>query len=447
MRILTESMLQDCGVSGADTVLIGLSGGADSVALTHALCRLRAEGALAAIYAAHLHHGIRGGAADADEAFCRAFCRGLDVPLSVERADVPAYAAAEGQSLELAARTLRYAFLRRAAKAAGADCIMTAHHRDDQAETLLLHLLRGCGTSGLAAMRPRNGDLARPLLGVSRASIEAYLAENGLTHCVDQTNASTDQTRNRIRHELMPLLASFNPNAAQALAQTARLAAHDDAFLERLAQEALASASQGDGYDRAMLAGQAPPVLSRAVRRLLLQHSGGVTGADIRRVCALLAAQTGTCIELRGGRGAWVDGVCVYVGVYPEKRAYAVAFAGKGETRLPGGGRLIALEAEAFCRPAGGREAYLDADKLPEDLVVRTRRDGDRFFPFGAPGERKLSDYLTDKKIPRHLRDMPLLASGREVYWVGGYGISQKAAITFETRRILHMIYEEETEQ
>ncbi len=446
MRILTESMLHNCGVSGADTVLIGLSGGADSVALTHALRRLCEEGALAAVYAAHLHHGIRGEAADADEAFCRAFCRELEVPLSVERADVPAYAAAEGQSLEQAARTLRYAFLRRAAKEAGADCIMTAHHRDDQAETLLMHLLRGCGTSGLAAMRPRNGDLARPLLRVGRALIEAYLAENGLTYRVDQTNASADQTRGRIRHELMPLLASFNPKAAQALAQTARLAAQDDAFLERLAEEALESASRIHGYDRAMLAGQAPPVLSRAVRRLLLE-SGNVTGADIRRVCALLTAQTGTCIELRGGRGAWVDGACLYVGVYPGPKAYAVAFVIPGQTRLPGGGRLIAGEAGAFRRPADGREAYLDADKLPVDLLVRTRRDGDRFFPLGAPGERKLSDYLTDKKIPRHLRDMPLLASGREVYWVGGYEVGQKAAITVETRRILHIIYEEETEQ
>lgn len=445
MRLLSETMLRDCGVRSTDTVLVGLSGGADSVALTHALCRLRDEGGIFSVYAAHFNHGIRGEAADEDEAFCRALCKALSVELLVERADVVAVAAQERQSLELAARTLRYAFLRKAAKLVGADCIMTAHHRDDQAETLLLHLLRGAGTGGLAGMRARNGDLARPLLSVSRRQIEAYLAENGLLHREDATNASLEQTRNRIRHELLPLLETFNPNAAQSLCKTARLCAQDDAFLNQLADQALQSAAGGGGFDRARLACQPPSVRARAVRRMLWP-SDSVTEADIRRVTELLCAQTGTVIELSGGRSAWVDSGRVYLGRYPKRREYEVAFVSDGVTALPGGGRLIARGAEAFVAPQSGEEAYLDTLRLPEGLVVRTRRAGDRFFPFGAPGERKLKDYLIDKKVPRQARDLPLLAAGNEVFWVVGHTVSQRAAVRADTKQILHIQFEEETQ-
>ena len=443
MRILTRAMLLSCGVTDTDTVLVALSGGADSTALLDSLCELRREGGVGRVVAAHLHHGIRGEAADADASFCEALCKTRGVRCVVVRADVPAYAARSGQSLEAAARELRYAFLRRAKAACGASCILTAHHRDDQAETFLMHLLRGCGTSGLSGMRPRAGDIARPLLTVSRAEIEAYLIAREIPWRTDETNAEDAATRNRIRHTLLPLLDTFRPDSAKAIAETAMRVSEDEAYLCALAEAAAAEIAENGGYRRDALAALPGPIQTRILRAMLFCTGDDVTRSDIDRVRALLTARTGTRIELSGGRGAWVDSERVYAGAYPQAQAYAVAFAYNGVTRLPCG-TLTATPVEAWERTADGNALYVDADALPQDLVVRTRRDGDRFYPLGAPGRRKLSDVLTDKKIPLTRRDMPLLAAGNEIYCVFGLTVSQLAAITPGTRHILHIVYKGE---
>ncbi len=448
MQILDEAMLEVCGVQKNDAVLLGLSGGADSVALCHELVKLREDGFLSAVYAGHLHHGIRGGSADMDTAFCRELCQQLGVPLTVELADVPAYGAAHGETLEQAARTVRYGFLQRLAEKVGAQWIATAHHQEDQAETVLLHLLRGCGVSGLAGMRKRTGNLIRPLLDTSKQDIRAYLKHTGLCWREDETNDEDCCTRNRIRHNVMPQLRRINPNASAALAKTGALATLDEDFLMGLAKDAVEQATaDGGGYDRRMLSQTPLPVQSRAMRLLLngLSLSGrsfDVTEADIRRVAGLLTAQTGTCIQLRNGMAAWIDSRYLYLGQYPQQAAFERPLTIPGSTLLPDGGRLEARWANAFALAGDEMEAYLDFDRLPKGLVARSRRNGDRIFPLGGIGRRKLSDYFTDKKIPRHQRDsIVLLASGEEIYWVAGQGISKLAAITEETRRIVHITY------
>lgn len=442
-------MLTECGILPHHTVLVGLSGGVDSVVLTHLLVAAQREGRIGRVMAAHLHHGIRGADADADASFCAELCRKWDVPFVLGHANVPQEALRLGLSVETAAREARYAFLRKQAAELGADCIAVAHHLDDQAETVLLHLIRGSGLTGLAGMRPRTGEIARPLLAVRRAEIEAYAANNGLAFCTDATNASDEMTRNRIRNELLPLLASFNPRVSERLAVTAELIAADADFLDSLAADALQQAeADAGGYDRSALSTLEPSIRTRALKRLLTQaQPDGVEQRDVQRLDELLAAQTGTEIELRGGRRAWVDSRALHIGAPHCGQTFETPFLAPGKTATPVGTfhAIAAGERRGLCRTDSAWEASVDWALLPEDAVVRTRREGDRFYPLGSPGMRKLSDVMTDRKIPRRERDVPLLCSGNEVLWMPGYTIAERMKITPQSERILHIFFEEDT--
>ncbi len=294
-----------------ETAVVGLSGGADSVALTAALAALRRRRGFQLV-AAHLDHGLRKGSAD-DAAFCHAYCEALGVPLRAGTADVRARAGREKGGIEQAARRERYSFLRRVRDDEGAAAIAVAHTEDDQAETLLLRLLRGTGASGLAGMRLRTGDLLRPLIGVSRREVLAYLRERGLVWREDPSNADTAHARNRVRHELLPYLEQrFNPRIRSALARTAALLADEASHIHAEADSLLAGAATRDGdalvLDRLMLA-KAPVAVSRAALRLALLETGGLSGVDrghVERVLRLAATPTpsGRRIPLPGGREA-----------------------------------------------------------------------------------------------------------------------------------------------
>jgi tRNA(Ile)-lysidine synthase len=439
-RLLDESSLTACAMTASDTVLVALSGGADSTALLLSLKTLQEEGKVGGLFAAHLNHGIRGTFAERDQRFCEALCRELGIPLQTETCDAPAYAKQTGKTLEEAARELRYSFLERARIACGASVIATAHHADDQAETVLLHLLRGSGTGGLGGMKPRNGLIVRPLLQTTRAEILAYLAEQHAAYCEDETNARNDASRNRIRNELLPILSSYNPAIAEALCRTAALCAEDDALLERLADEAEETIQQDDGLSRDRLAALPLALKSRVVRKRIFALDSTVSEPDIRRVLALLEANTGTRIELTGGYHAWTDATTLRIGRYPETLEYCVAFVPEGKTITPRGA-IVSERVISWHKPADGNEAFLALDALPEGLCVRSRNPADRFFPLGAPGERLLSDVLTDRKIPKEKRDLPLLCAGNQVLYVAGLGISERVKVQPGTREMLHILY------
>jgi tRNA(Ile)-lysidine synthase len=294
-----------------DTLVVGLSGGADSVALTAAVAALRRRRGFEVV-AAHLDHGLRPGSGD-DAAFCHELCAALAVTLRAGSARVRERARQEKGGIEQAARRERYSFLRRVREDEGASAIAVAHTLDDQAETLLLRLLRGSGSSGLAAMRPRRGELLRPLLAVSRSEVLAYLAERGLAWREDPSNLELGYARNRVRHELLPYLEQrFNPRVREALARAADLAADEAAFVRSAAERALAEAGARDGdalvLDRAVLA-RAPAAVARAALRLALEESGGlagVRGEHVERLLGLVRARapSGRRLELPGGRRA-----------------------------------------------------------------------------------------------------------------------------------------------
>jgi len=315
---------------GRETIVVGLSGGADSVALTEALASLRRRRGIRLV-AAHLDHGLRPGSAD-DAAFCHAFCERLGVPFRGGSAEVRARAGREKGGLEQAARRERYAFLRRVMLDEGAATIAVAHTQDDQAETLLLRLLRGAGTSGLAAMRPRSGDLWRPLLAVSRARVIEHLRARGIAWREDPSNADPAHLRNRVRHELIPYLEQrFNPRIREALARTALLLADEARHIAAQAAELLDTIGSWDGdtrvLDRVRLA-RAPVAVARSAVRLALDETGGLAGVAREHVEAVLRlahaqAPAGKRLQLPGNR----EGRFTHRQLRLEKRAFGATKA------------------------------------------------------------------------------------------------------------------------
>jgi tRNA(Ile)-lysidine synthase len=295
-------------------VLVGVSGGSDSVALTRLLLDLSEHAEFSVAGMAHLNHGLRQSSAR-DEAFCRDLAARIGLPIHVEFAPVRDYAAAEGLSIEDAARRLRYAFLERAAASMGADAVAVGHTQDDQAETFLLKLMRGAGLTGLGSIYPRRGAVVRPLLDASREELRAYLASRAETWVDDETNADVENPRNRVRHRVLPELdrAAGGPTIP-AIARAAGLIREDGQWLDQMADAQFRALAVDTGtaleFDAWQLAAAAPPVLRRVLLQAMRARAGGrEIGHDhVEAVTAVLAGLQGgvdvpgSRVELRAGK-------------------------------------------------------------------------------------------------------------------------------------------------
>ncbi len=413
-------------------LLAALSGGADSVALLVLLTRAR-DACGFRLTAAHYHHGIRGAEADADVEFCRELCARLNVQLIEGRGNVPALARERGVGIEAAARDARYAFLRDAKERCGADWIALAHHQDDQAETVLMHLLRGAGPDGACGMARLERDLYRPLLDVPRSVLRKFLETEGIPWREDASNAIGDTPRNALRLNVFPEIEKSYPSAKAALARHARLARIERDFVAAQAREFLAERLETGPYGhRLRLAGDEPEALLRRALRALCPEF------DAEHVDALAAlARSGRSAQaLPGGLRAERAGNHLYLLRGRRDAPEAVPLAIPGEAELCGLARIRAELGEFSLAPDDKNTELFDPDAL-RGAVLRTRRSGDRFHPLGAPGDRLLSDYLTDRKIDRPLRDfLPLVAVGNRVLWVCGAGLSETAKVKdFSGRR------------
>ncbi len=436
MLLLTERTLTACRLHGREAVVCAFSGGPDSTALLLELARLRDEGRIGPLYAAHYEHGIRGAEARADLDFCRKTCLELGVPLFSESGDAPALARSQGLSLETAARQLRYAFLRRLKDALGADVIALGHHRDDQAETVLLHLVRGSGMAGLTGMAPRRGDLIRPLLSVGRDEILAYLAERNQPYRLDSTNALLDASRNRLRQVGMGALTAINPQAAAHIAACADKLRAEDEFLDSLAQRAL---DEARGSRKALAA--LPPVLQNRAALLLLRGvTEDFTEADVTRLTDLFTQPSGRWAPLRGGLIARAEGDRFSIGPVSEAEPFEAELP-MGEPLATPWGVYEARWAEKAAIPCPAYEAYLDGDKITGRLVLRPARPGERFVPLGMGGTKLLSDYFTDRKLYGRDRQTPLICDGAGPLFVPGGTVADRAKITDGTKHILHIIF------
>ena len=450
-------------------VLVALSGGADSVALLLILRELERAGAVVVAGAAHLNHLLRGADADADEAFCAALAARLGVPFLAGRVDVAALARAAKRSLEDAARTARYAFLERAADTLDADAIAVAHTKDDQAETFLLRLLRGAGARGLAAIHPRAGRVIRPLIDLERAALREYLAAGGQAFREDATNADVSIPRNRVRHQLIPLLESrFSPGVVDVLAREAALARDDEDFLQgeaiKLADRiVLTGRTPGPADIHLDIAGllRAPRALASRVVLGALQRQAGsrpIHFDHVERVFALAAAGSGGAVSLPGQDAVTTGGVIVLRPAGPKSRgspkregggnSFAFSLSIPGEValdpqkltvtaeRMPG---TDAAQARPMKWAARGAEVGVAAGALRLPLAVRSRRPGDRFRPLGAPGARKLQDFFVDRKVPRGERDtVPLVVDASDrIVWVVGQTVAEDFRVTDPSRGVI----------
>ena len=414
----------DFSVARGKRLLIALSGGADSVALAALLAEARGDWDLT-LFAAHVDHGIRPESAG-DAEYCRELCRRLEIPFLCARLDVPGAARARREGLESAARRLRYEQLRRFKAEVGADLIALAHHMDDQAETVLMHLGRGAGTGGAGGMRSLSGDLWRPLLGCRKATLEDYLRDNGFTWREDSTNAVADNPRNAIRLHVLPALEQCYPQCVPALARYANTARIEDDCLDALTGAFLERGGAVGGLCR-WIGLEDPPHRALLRRALIRACPVRLTWEQVNALEALCGQDRGR-LDIGGGILAERTGRRLYFVQKQPTPIEPVPLSLNGVTALPGLGRVTA----APCAPAPIRDDPARQALNPAALagaVLRTRRPGDRFRPLGC-GDRLLSDYLIDRKVDRPLRDAtPLVAVGDRVHWVIGHGISREAAL------------------
>ena len=409
------------------TVLCAVSGGADSVCLLH-LLRERAGRGEFSLAAAHYDHRLRGEDSTADAQFVENLCKMWTIPLCLGSGDVAGEARRRGKGVEETARAMRYAFLEEAAAQAGADVIATAHNADDNAETLLLHLVRGTGLQGLAGIPPRRGKVVRPLLTVTRAEIRAYLEKNGLTWREDGSNADERYARNYLRAQVMPRLRELNPRLEESLSRTARLLRADRDFLNAQAFQVAQNArwAEDDLVIEARYIAQAPAAIApRAVRQILSQMGGegaSCTSAHLEAVVDLArGADPSAMVDLPGG--LMVQRVYRELLFTTREEAETfppTALVPEGEV-WPEGALYGCRCRRSVCPQAPGGDTYYIA-AFHGTPVLRPRQTGDHLQRPGRP-RRRIKKLLIDEKIPRRDRErLPVLADEGGVIALAGFG-------------------------
>ena len=425
VRALTREydMLPPGGV-----VLCAVSGGADSMCMLHLLQNMAEAGGFQVV-AAHFNHCLRGAESDRDEAFVRRQCGQWHIPLTVGSGDVAAQAARQGAGLEETARVMRYDFLRKAAEQAGACRIATAHNADDNAETLLLHLIRGTGLQGLTGIPPRRGEIVRPLLTVPRAEITAYLEQWGIECVEDSTNADESYTRNFLRRQVMPLLRACNPRLTEHMGQTIRYLRGDNDYLNAQAYQACQAARWAEDdlvIEAQVIAALPNAVAPRAVRRLLEMMGDGETGCSAAHLNAVVDLCRGddpsAVVFLPHGRLAQR--------IYKELLLTTQTDPGTfSPTVLNLNGETLAAGWVITCRPATCPDTqprpdhFFLAAPLVGDGVVRPRQVGDEIRLPHRPGHKRVKRLMIDAKVPRRERErIPVIADGSGILAVAGFG-------------------------
>lgn len=465
MSLLSDKLRWSLLAPG-DRVLVAVSGGPDSLCLLHVLWTEREARGLAAVEAAHLDHGLRGDESAAEAAWVAAWCEGRGIPCHVGAADVAALARERRRSKQEAARAARLAFLEEAAAQIGASKIATGHTRDDQAETILMNVLRGTGLDGLRGIPARRGLFVRPLLDVSRAEIENYCAANGLEPRRDPSNLSADAyTRNRIRLELLPLLVrEYHPAVAESLLRLSEIATRDLDYLQIQADAALAAVTISADRERQVMDHSAlrqlhPALLRRVLRTAITNLRGtiiGVTHHHIEVLAQVVEKRTFVTFGLMLPAplcAAQVMPPTVTLtldGSYlPHQEFFSLPLLVPGEVSLPELGWRI--EASMNSDGLEGDDApdnhsvVLDADALDyAALVVRIWHSGDKIAPLGMDGHhKKVGNIFTDAKVPRAERwRTPLIADAQGIVWVVGHCIAERVKVTAKTKRRLSLVAE-----
>ena len=502
LRFIREHHL----ISSQQKLLVAVSGGPDSVCLLHILVKLRGELDIK-LYVAHLNHQLRGAESEADAHYVSDLAHRLGIPATIEQRDVRAYQARARLSLEEAAREVRYTFLVEVAKSIGASQVAIGHTTDDHIETILMHLIRGTGTTGLRGLQPctewqstqsRHKLITiRPLLPISRQETADYCHHHQLMPRIDASNLSLSPLRNRIRHQLLPLLKSYNPRVAEALLRTARIVDDDLAFINKESAQLWDEVAQEEGniiiLDKKRFL-ELPSALKRHLLRTAIEKLlGNLKDIETRHIEAIVAALTkpaGKRISLPGGLTFSIEYNRYLLGPDPAALSPFPILGAEFELKLPGKTLLPGWRIEVtiidreqmieepkdstaksfiegrlkgrspfnnYSSPSPSKErgikgvrlinnlftAYFDFDKTGDKLVVRSRQSGDRFQPLGMSQPKKLGEFMIDSKIPSAWRQrVPIVYSPKHILWVVGWRIDERVKVTENTKQILCLKFE-----
>jgi len=447
LNIIRKYIVANQLIAPGDRVIVAVSGGPDSMALLHILKTL-ALGMDFELAAAHINHGLRP-EAGAEARFVQEQCADWQITCYTEMFDVRELARQEKTSLEDAGRQARYRYLYALLDKLGATSIATAHHRDDQAETVLLHLLRGAGLQGLRGIMPRNGQLIRPLLSMGKEQLLTYLDQQAIKYCLDQSNHDPAFVRNRIRHQLIPLLQQeYNPRIVENLNQLADIVQAENELVEKEMEKywrLLLMEADADNivFDNLLLTEMPLAARRRLILRAFAQLGGqaGWESQDVEKVIEL-SGKRGSARVLDLKKKVRVNksyDKMVFTRSWSQAESFSLEISIPGQTDLPEGSsyRFI-LQARSSYVPAAG-DICLDYDKLKLPLLLRSRQAGELFQPLGFAGHKRLKKYLMEQKVPwREREQVPVLAASEgEVYAILGYCLCQPAAVSSETRTIL----------
>ena len=438
-----------------DKVVVGVSGGPDSACLLHLLFSLR-ERYNFKLWAAHLNHCIRGKEAEEDEKWVKFFAGELGIPLICDSVNVPLLVKEKKLGLEAVARQVRYKFLEHVVNKVKAKKLALGHTASDQVETVLMRLIRGSGVDGLGGIPPKRGNIIRPLIKVFRWEIEEYCKRYGIIPRRDSSNKNTYFLRNKIRLELIPYLsANYNPRVEEVIYRTSELLRVERDFLDGITEKVKNKVVRKISGREIRLGIFALAKLHlclqrRIVRYFLKKLKGDLEGIEYSHIEQILNLR-----EKEGTKIVYLPGE---IRVWREYEELVFKKGEKGEERVPyffsylnvpGKTEIedigLVFESEVLSEkpahfPENPDEIFLDVDKISSPLYVRPRKEGDKFFPFGMKGKKKLKDFFIDLKVPKFERDrIPILVSGENIVWVVGYRMDDRFKVDGKTQRILHI--------
>lgn len=444
-------------IEKGDKIVVGVSGGHDSMTLLYVLKSLRKEMEFT-IYAVHINHGIRGIEADGDEQYVRDICKKLNIPFYSHKANMDEYAKKHKLTSEEAGRHIRYSFFRKVIKEIDGNKIAVAHNKNDQAETLLMRFMRGTGVDGLRGMEYKNGNIIRPLLDLSRDDIEKYCDDNNIVPRIDKTNFETIYGRNKVRLELIPYIQKeFNSAIIDTLFRTSNIMKDDSDFLMEYTQKTYKELLQSESKSSISLNIERfdclhKSIKTRVIRLAVEKLCGNLKGLEKKHINYITnlieSKKTGKKINLVNNIVVEIsyDKLILEINEKKNDIGYNYILNMDGITYIEEINSSIKSTVQSSddinIEYNNRFKKYFDYDKIENEIYIRNRRNGDRFTPIGMNGSKKLKDFFIDEKIPRDKRETnPLIIDGDNILWVVGLRVSEKYKVNTNTKNILTLEY------
>lgn len=448
-------------IEEGDTVIIGLSGGADSVCLLNLLSKYKILKNISLV-AVHVNHMIRGEEAKRDEKFAKSLCDKMQIKCEIFCKNIPEEASRSGESEEECGRRIRYEIFKQVMEKYQASKIAVAHHMNDQAETVLFRIARGSGVKGIAGMRASHGNIIRPLLCISKDEIVEYIRQEGLDYVEDYTNDDTEYSRNYIRKEILPKLEIINSDAINHIASLADLAGEMNDYICKKAKEIVKKAQirTEDGstwalrpvYDVNIIRGEDDFLLPYVIRSIFDENNislKDITRDHVLGIAGIMRQCESKRLELPRGIRFCVEANKAYILTEGENIDRGGQIdeleIGPGEYTLSDGSKLLCRLLESFSMEDIPRNAYtkwFDYDKICNGLCIRNRLPGDTIVVNEAGDHKKLKEYFINEKIPQSERDsVKVIVAGSEVIWVIGHRIAENVKLTSSTETVLEINY------